>query len=156
MITGSESADGSRRTVVGTTRLAGLPSDAMSSDTASIRARCVKARVSRASRSVGGLARAARVIQQRKYQLPANAAPSSGRVRSARSLRRRSARVNPSREGKECEIEVLRKVEAVSGYQHSEAAGRRLLGIYLNDHLAGATAGTELARRAAASQGNAA
>jgi hypothetical protein len=41
----------------------------------------------------------------------------------------------------------------VSAYQHSEAAGPRLLGIYLNDHLAGATAGTELARRAAASQG---
>ena len=41
----------------------------------------------------------------------------------------------------------------MSGYQHSQAAGPRLLGIYLNDHLAGATAGTELARRAAASQG---
>jgi hypothetical protein len=41
----------------------------------------------------------------------------------------------------------------VSGYQHSEAAGPRLVGIYLNDHLAGATAGTELVRRAAASQG---
>lgn len=38
-------------------------------------------------------------------------------------------------------------------YQHSESAAPRLLGIYLNDHLAGATAGTELARRAAASQG---
>jgi hypothetical protein len=38
-------------------------------------------------------------------------------------------------------------------YQHSESAGPRLVGIYLNDHLAGATAGTELARRAAASQG---
>jgi hypothetical protein len=41
----------------------------------------------------------------------------------------------------------------VGGYQHSEAAGPRLLGIYLNDHFAGATAGTELARRAAASRG---
>jgi hypothetical protein len=40
----------------------------------------------------------------------------------------------------------------VSGYQHSEPAGPRLVGIYLNDHLAGATAGTELVRRAAASQ----
>ena len=38
-------------------------------------------------------------------------------------------------------------------YQHSESASPRLLGIYLNDHLAGATAGTELARRTAASQG---
>lgn len=33
-----------------------------------------------------------------------------------------------------------------------DAAGRALLGIYLNDHLAGATGGLELARRAAASQ----
>ncbi len=41
----------------------------------------------------------------------------------------------------------------MGGYQHSQAAGPRLLGIYLNDHLAGATAGTELARRTAASQG---
>jgi hypothetical protein len=41
----------------------------------------------------------------------------------------------------------------VSRYQHSESAGPRLVGIYLNDHLAGATAGTELARRAAGSQG---
>jgi hypothetical protein len=41
----------------------------------------------------------------------------------------------------------------VSGYQHSEVAGPRLLGIYLNDHLAGATAGSELARRAATSHG---
>ena len=39
------------------------------------------------------------------------------------------------------------------GHQQIEAAGPRLLGIYLNDHLAGATAGTELARRTAASQG---
>jgi hypothetical protein len=31
-------------------------------------------------------------------------------------------------------------------------SGRSLLGVYLNDHLAGATAGTELARRAAAAQ----
>ncbi len=38
-------------------------------------------------------------------------------------------------------------------YQHIESAAPRLVGIYLNDHLAGATAGTELARRAAASQG---
>ena len=41
----------------------------------------------------------------------------------------------------------------MSGYQHSEVAGPRLLGIYLNDHLAGATAGSELARRAATSHG---
>jgi hypothetical protein len=33
----------------------------------------------------------------------------------------------------------------------SEGAGRELLGIYLNDHLAGATAGVELARRMARS-----
>jgi hypothetical protein len=41
----------------------------------------------------------------------------------------------------------------VGEYQPSEKAGPRLLGIYLNDHLAGATAGTELVRRAAGSQG---
>ena len=41
----------------------------------------------------------------------------------------------------------------VNGYQPSGVAGPRLLGIYLNDHLAGATAGSELARRAAVSQG---
>lgn len=34
----------------------------------------------------------------------------------------------------------------------SPRSGHRLLGIYLNDHLAGATAGTELARRVAGSQ----
>ena len=38
-------------------------------------------------------------------------------------------------------------------HQHSASATPRLLAIYLNDHLAGATAGTELARRVAASQG---
>lgn len=36
--------------------------------------------------------------------------------------------------------------------QSSGPARRDLLGVYLNDHLAGATAGTELARRAAAAQ----
>ena len=41
----------------------------------------------------------------------------------------------------------------VTGHQDHQAAGPRLLGIYLNDHLAGATAGTELARRAAVSRG---
>ena len=41
----------------------------------------------------------------------------------------------------------------MNGYQPSGTAGPRLLGIYLNDHLAGATAGSELARRAAVSQG---
>jgi hypothetical protein len=41
----------------------------------------------------------------------------------------------------------------VNEYQHSEPAALRLLGVYLNDHLAGATAGTELARRTAALQG---
>jgi hypothetical protein len=43
----------------------------------------------------------------------------------------------------------------VSGYQDSESAGPRLVGIYLNDHPAGATAGTELVRRVAAAQGGA-
>lgn len=40
----------------------------------------------------------------------------------------------------------------MNAHQPSDAAGPRLLGIYLNDHLAGATAGAELARRAATSQ----
>jgi hypothetical protein len=38
----------------------------------------------------------------------------------------------------------------------SRRSGYTLLGIYLNDHLAGATAGTELARRIAATHGGAA
>jgi hypothetical protein len=38
----------------------------------------------------------------------------------------------------------------------SRRSGYGLLGIYLNDHLAGATAGTELARRIAASHGRSA
>jgi hypothetical protein len=41
----------------------------------------------------------------------------------------------------------------VNEHQHSESATTRLLGIYLNYHLAGARTGTELAGRAAASQG---
>jgi hypothetical protein len=37
----------------------------------------------------------------------------------------------------------------VAGTARAEASGAALLGIYLNDHLAGATGGVELVRRAA-------
>lgn len=39
------------------------------------------------------------------------------------------------------------------GAKESRSSGNGLLGIYLNDHLAGATSGLELARRAAAAPG---
>ena len=40
------------------------------------------------------------------------------------------------------------------GETHQVASGNSMLGIYLNDHLAGATAGTELAHRMARSHGD--
>ena len=40
------------------------------------------------------------------------------------------------------------------GETHQVASGDSMLGIYLNDHLAGATAGTELAHRMARSHGD--